>query len=263
METTPHIHPHHDHEHHDHSHHHSKNLNSNWSIPIAIVLAGALIGLAIYFSGSKKPSQINNNDTEVTAKVKPISADDHIIGNPNAPITIIEYSDLQCPYCAEFDKTMRQVMDTYGKDGKVAWVYRHYWAVRKMSNGAVFHPLGGKAAEASECVAELGGNEKFWSYTKAIFDGQQQGSLSKLSEFAVAEGIDKSKFDSCLSSGKYTKKIQAQYDEGMSAGVRGTPNTFIITKEGTVKVPGAYPFADPDPTQPSMKKIMDEIIDSL
>jgi protein-disulfide isomerase len=97
---------------------------------------------------------------QANAEIEPVSATDHILGDPNAEIVIVEYSDLGCPFCKIFHATMHEIVDEY--EGKVAWVYRHY-PIKEL------HPIAPEAAEASECVAELGGNAKFWEYIDEIF----------------------------------------------------------------------------------------------
>lgn len=92
--------------------------------------------------------------------VAPVTADDHIIGDINSPVILIEYSDLECPFCQRFHPTMEQVMTEY--EGQVAWVYRHF-----PLDG--LHPNARKAAEASECVASIAGNNAFWEYLSALF----------------------------------------------------------------------------------------------
>src|SRR3989344_9114839 len=98
------------------------------SVPIAIVIAGILIAGSLYYSSTKSPAKVTNTlpATNNDVEMRPISSDDHILGNPNAEVIIVEYSDTECPFCKVFHATMRRVMDEYGKDGKVAWVYRHF-----------------------------------------------------------------------------------------------------------------------------------------
>ncbi|MEI8337693.1 MAG: DsbA family protein [bacterium] len=234
----------HEHVAHEHNHPHAPKQNP-WAIPLAIVLGGGLIALAVFYSGKTTKATVSAQTDGTAAaqnvNVRPVDSTDHIIGDINAPIKIVEYSDLQCPYCSEFHTTMKQVMKDYS--GKVAWIYRPFWSIRKLPDGSVFHPLGGKAAESAECVAELGGNDKFWDYTGKIFEGQASGSLSNLDQYATAEGIDQAAFDKCLSSGKYTAKVEASYQEGVKAQVNGTPNAFVISKNGIVVIPGAVPYA--------------------
>ncbi|MFA6463489.1 MAG: DsbA family protein [Candidatus Paceibacterota bacterium] len=244
----------HEHITHEHHHPHSTSKQNPWAIPLAIVLAGGIVALAVFYSGKAPTSPTAKNaqgTTQQDIKVRPIDSTDHIIGDPNAPIKIVEYSDLECPYCQVFHATMEQVMKDY--EGKVAWVYRSFWSVRKLPDGSTFHPLGGKAAESAECVAELGGNDKFWDYMGKVFADQANGSLENLSKYATAEGIDKTAFDKCLSSGKYTAKVESLYQEGLKSQVNGTPNAFVISKNGIIVIPGAVPYAQ-------VKAALDNII---
>ncbi len=238
-------HEHSNHEHHEHNHPHQEQKQNPWAIPLAIVLAGGIVALAVFYSGKtttkNNPTQADGATATQNVDVRPVDSTDHVFGDVNAPIKIVEYSDLQCPYCQEFDATMRQIMTDY--KGKVAWIYRSFWAVRKLPDGSVFHPLGGKAAESAECVAELGGNDKFWDYIGKVFADQANGSLDNLDKYATAEGIDQAAFDKCLSSGKYTAKVASLYQEGLKSQVNGTPNAFIMSKNGIVVIPGAVPYA--------------------
>ncbi len=218
---------------------------NTWAIPLAIVIAGALVAGAVFLSG-KKQVATGKVAQKPAKEVRGISKDDHVLGNPNAPIVFVEYSDLQCPFCQDFHKTMERVMAKYAKDGKVAWVYRHFWSERKDAKGNIFHPLAGKAAEASECAKELGGETAFWSFIGKIFDTQesQQALLKNLSGVAESVGIEKASFDKCLSSGKYTKVIKKTFDEARTFGVTATPNTFIMSPQGNVLIPGATDEAE-------------------
>lgn len=144
-------------------------------------------------------------------------------------MTIVEYSDFQCPFCKKFHPTMQRVMDEY--EGKVRWVYRHF--------PLSFHRNAQKSAEASECAGEQG---KFWEYGDILFENSQSdGSgldTEDLKKYAKDLGLDNGKFDSCLSSGKYANKVKQQAAGGSSAGVKGTPATFI---NGEL-VSGAQPY---------------------
>ena len=154
-------------------------------------------------------------------KIKPVTDKDHIRGNKNAKVTIVEYSDLECPFCQRFHPTMKEILQTYGD--KVNWVYRHF--------PLSFHANAQKESEASECVAELGGNDAFWNYVDKIFERTTSNgtgfALDKLGPLAAEVGVNQVQFQSCLDSGKYTKLVQDQIADGTSAGVSGTPSTFI------------------------------------
>ncbi|MEZ4200396.1 MAG: thioredoxin domain-containing protein [Candidatus Paceibacterota bacterium] len=122
--------------------------------------------------------------------MNPITADDHILGNPNAPIMIVEYSDFDCPFCKAFHEVMQQIINEHGVTGEVAWVYRHY-----SINGS--HPNATTLAVASECVADLGGNDA-WKFIDLIFGEREtnaQTDLTQLPDFAGNSGLM-----SCLSS---------------------------------------------------------------
>jgi protein-disulfide isomerase len=158
---------------------------------------------------------------------------DHLRGSKNAKVFLVEYSDFQCPYCAQFHPTAQQVMDTYGSD--VAWIYRHYPLDQ-------LHPQARAAAEASECVAELGGNDAFWKYADYVF-GNQETALDDLATAAQKAGVSSSAFNNCVDAGKYKDLVENDLQEGITAGVQGTPGNFVMNANGDVWfIPGAYPF---------------------
>lgn len=159
---------------------------------------------------------------------------DHIRGNPDAKVAVIEYSDFECPFCARVHPTYQQVMEEYGDD--VMWVYRHF----PLNS---IHPNAQKAAEASECAAELGGNDKFWELADIMFERGTE--YDQLSVFAQEIGLNKAAFETCLSSGKYEARISSDAQGGADAGVSGTPGNFVYnveTKEAKY-ISGAQAFS--------------------
>jgi len=154
--------------------------------------------------------------------IPPVSDKDHVLGNRNADIVLVEYSDFECPYCKRFDESMQQVVKDYGN--KVAWVYRHY--------PLGFHSKAQKSAEASECANEIGGNDKFWKMSNLIFEKMPALELTQLPDLAAQVGINKQKFQQCLDSGKYAQHIKEDMEGGSKAGISGTPGTVIIAKNG-------------------------------
>lgn len=199
----------------------------------AVSLAGFLIMAVAYIQKDGSNSAATDNSDQVAQKPdkdndkptppdpKPnqpadikVSDSDHIRGNKNAPITIVEFSDLQCPFCSRFHDTMNQVLAAYPND--VRWVYKHF--------PLNFHQYAQKSAEASECASEQG---KFWEYVDKIFANQSSLNTDYLATAAKEVGLNTSQFDSCLSSGKYASKVSSDYSLGQQAGVTGTPASFV------------------------------------
>ncbi|MFA6273512.1 MAG: DsbA family protein [Candidatus Paceibacterota bacterium] len=212
---------------------------NKFAIPVAIVLAGALIAVALYFNNAQsnnRPTTSENQNQELASgkiEIAAISAKDHLLGNPDAQVTMVVYSDTECPFCKSFHSTAKKIIDTYGKDGKVAMIYRHFPLYKPDSYGRVLHSKAGKEAEALECANELGGNTAFWKYVDRLFevtpsnDGLDPAELPKIAEFA---GLNKTTFTSCLDSNKYADFVSKAYDSALAAGAQGTPYTIIVLK---------------------------------
>ena len=160
---------------------------------------------------------------------------DHIRGDKNAPVTLIEYSDFQCPFCERFTPTVDQVMADY--KGKVRLVYRHF--------PLSFHPEAEPAAEASECANEQG---KFWEYHDKLFANQESLGTAYYPQLAKELGLNMTKFNDCLASDRMLAVVRAQYQGGATAGVNGTPGSFVVSKKGTVSpIRGALPYESVKP----------------
>lgn len=177
---------------------------------------------------------------EKAKNVRRVSTErDHVYGNPNAEISLIEYSDFECPYCKTFHPTPKQIVDAY--DGKVNWVFRHY--------PLSFHnPTAQLEAEASECVAELGGNDAFWKFTDFLYENSglngQGVPEEQLLAFVEELGLDVEQFKGCVSNGKYAERVQEDFEEGANSGITGTPGSILLNNQtGEVKLKsGALPF---------------------
>lgn len=188
---------------------------------------------------SQAPTPSVPSPTRAAGPVKPVDDTDHVRGSEDATVTLIEYSDFECPFCKRFHPTMLQVMDEY--EGKVRWVYRHF--------PLSFHlPLALKQAEAVECADELGGNDAFWQLTDLIFERTRSNgngmSASDLPKWAAELGLDEGEFQTCLDSGKYAAHADEDMASGSAAGVTGTPGTIIVGADGSEQlVPGAVPYA--------------------
>ncbi len=172
--------------------------------------------------------------SEAAKGVKPVNGEDHIRGNSNAPVKVVEFSDFECPFCKSFHATMKQVMNGYEKDGKVAWVFRHF-AIDEL------HSKARKEAQAAECAAEIGGNQGFWAYADRLFEiapSNNRLDLSQLPIVAHDTGLDQAKFESCLSGdqrgGKFATHIEADIQDARTSGGTGTPYSVVIGSKGHI-----------------------------
>lgn len=235
---------------------HTPAQSTTLTIPIAIVIAGVLIAGAVYLGTSKGASTtaVNNQQPQQVAQqtgdleaMKTISSNDHIRGNPDAPVKIVEYSDTECPFCKRFHGTMKEVMDEYGKDGKVAWVYRHFPLDQ-------LHSKARKEAVALECANEQGGNDKFWSYADRLYEitpannGLDPAELPKIAEYV---GLDTAKFNTCLASTKYDQHIESEVQNATATGGNGTPWSIVVGKNGK-----KYPLSGAQPLS-AVKQLID------
>ena len=181
--------------------------------------------------------QAVNPTASPAQKPKDVTDADHIRGNKNAKVTLLEYSDFECPFCQRFHPVTQELLKTYGD--KIRLVYRHF--------PLSFHQNAQKEAEASECIAELGGQDAFWKYTDAIFERTTANgtgfALEKLGPLAAELGVNQTEFQTCLDSGKYEKLVKDQIADGTAAGVNGTPSSFIINSKGESQlIVGAQPI---------------------
>lgn len=184
---------------------------------------------------------------EQAKKLPPVGNGDYIRGNKKPQVYLIEYSDLQCPFCKQFHPTAQQVLKEYGD--KVAWVYRHFPLEQ-------IHPQAMAASIAAECVAKQKGEDGFWKFVDYAYENQTT-ALTALSDAAVkSAGVNKATFDSCLTDESVKSKVTEQYQKGVEAGVTGTPANFIVNAKGEVwLIPGALPFE-------SLKVTIDEALKS-
>ena len=231
----------------------SSTQQSNPWFGLSMALAGVIVGygVAMATGGGVVPAQVaptpEAKPTPTPAPSQPTAAapsydnliafnedDDYYKGNPDAKITIIEYSDYECPFCQRHHPTIQQAVDEYGDD--VVWIYRHY--------PLSFHSNAKPAAEAAECVGELAGNEKFWEFTDMVYE--RGSEIAKLAGYIAEIGVDKAAFDGCMESAKYSEKVDQQLADGTKAGVRGTPGTFVTNTETgeTEYISGAQPYTN-------------------
>lgn len=200
------------------------------------MLSGALVAFSVYvhvvknYSRSAPPVQSTN-----TTSLRPVDAQDHIYGNPNAPVTIIEYSDFNCYSCGELQHTLERVMHDYGPTGEVAWVFRELPLTNKS-------PSTLKIAQAAECVAKTAGNSIFWKFTNLLF-ANQNIDATKLGQYITTAGGDPEAVASCVMSGSVDARIKSNSTNALAVGITSVPTTFIIENGGApVAIKGSYPY---------------------
>jgi protein-disulfide isomerase len=237
-----------------------------------IIITIITIGVAAFFAGSYSSNlnsdQISEKDLDdAIAKIElkilqnqlptkqqspplKISEDnDPIIGNMDAEITIIEFSDFQCPFCARFHvQTLPTIMDEYINKGTVKLVFRDF-PIQSI------HPNALPASVAAECANE---QKKFKEMHDVLFEKQNEWSnqniesvMNTFSQYASDLGLEEKAFDSCLKNGKYIEEIQKDLDDGRTYGISGTPGFFIGNDQiGFIELKGAQPFEN-------FKKVID------
>lgn len=179
----------------------------------------------------------NKLTADKAAKVSPVSDSDHIKGSRDAQVFLIEYADLECPYCKTFHSVAAQAIESF--PGKAAWVYRHFPL-------DTIHTKSRTEAQGAECAGSLAGNGAFWSYIERIYSVTPSNNMldmTLLPQIAGQVGVDKTKFNACLGSDKAKAAVETDYQSGVEAGVTGTPANFIVNKKGeTWSLPGAVPL---------------------
>ncbi len=211
---------------------------SPFLIPGAIVLAGVLIAGAVVYTNSKPASKqlgavaspsAGTGVPGIPKATGNLADDDPFLGDPAAPVVIVEFGDFQCPFCGRFFQTTEQeIIEKYVKTGKARLVYRDFPIT-------AIHSEAQKSAEAAECANEQG---KFWPYHNMLYQRQSDLSLQNYKKWAVDLGLNSKQFNECLDSAKYAPEIEKDLQDGQAAGVNGTPTTFV---NGRI-VQGAVPF---------------------
>lgn len=234
---------------------------SSPAIPIAIISGFAMIALAIFLTSngnSKEPVPVTANSQQseegaVTDGVsRPVDETDYILGNPNAPILMVEYSDYDCPFCKQFHVTMHQIMEEYGVTGQVAWAYRQFPL-------AQIHPNSPKISEAALCVGDIGGNSAFWSFSDMVFDQREidaPTSMVNLPNYAEQAGVSNSDYLECMNSGRMQGAVESGVKDGYNAGARGTPYTVLMVGDQEAIINGAQPY---DVVKSIVKNLIDQL----
>jgi protein-disulfide isomerase len=220
-----------------------------WKYSTFVLLAVLIVGAFFFFTGkgvptgnviANNPSAGNNLPSPSPQAVQVSADDDAVLGDKDAPVTIIEFSDYQCPFCRKFwAETLPSIKKDYIDTGKVKLVYRDF--------PLSFHPMAQASAEAANCAREKGGDEGYYKMHDKIFQEQMtldggtvQSTVtyteSDLKTWAKDIGYN---IDSCLDSGKYANEVQKDFTDGGNSGVQGTPGFFVNGKP----LSGAQPYS--------------------
>lgn len=219
----------------------ARRFGSNPLLVLLVIVLAFFTGFLFFkvqnLEKNSAGTAVDQGTTEDSAPTGPVDVDPGhlpVLGDKNAPVTVIEFADFQCPFCKRwFDTVEPELKKEYIDTGKVKMYYRHYAFLGDESTWA---------AEASECANEQG---KFWEYHDYLYEnqgGENQGDFSKenLKNFAVQVGVDADQFNSCFDSEKYAQKVKDDLEQGQKAGVQGTPSTFI----NGIMIDGAQPYAN-------------------
>jgi len=211
---------------------------SNWKIWLAaggcvVFLCAAVFVGTLVIAGPRFVQKFIPEKIQVADNLPPLTAQSNAMGNPNAPVHIIEYGDFQCPYCLKFwSETEPLLIEEYVNTGKVYFEYR--------SVGEFLGPESGWAAQGAYCAGDQG---KFWEYHNTLFanwTGENVGDFTpeKLSKYARALDLNMAEFESCISEEKHKGTVEQDAAEAEANGIRATP-TFIING---VMIEGAQPY---------------------
>lgn len=218
---------------------------SPWILPGAIVLAGAILAIAIYAVRSNPAIIEPERNPNI---VRPVSPEDHLVGNPEAPIILVEYADLDSEFTKQFQKAMAQLMTEYGPTGQVAWVFRHLPLVD-------MHEHAGRHAEAAECAAELGGEDAFWRFIDLMHaKAPRENEFDPRGYSTLAEqlGIDPQAHEACVQSGRYAGLVEADFKNALDAGADATPYLVLfVDGQDPVTISGSLPYE-------SLKRLIDQ-----
>lgn len=196
-----------------------------------------------------EPQKPKGPSVEQLNKAPKVTDKDHVLGDlDKAGVVMVEYSDLECPFCKRFHPTTKKILDDYGD--KVALVWRQY--------PLPFHKNSEKAAETGECVAKDAGNEAYWKYMDLYFEKTDSSgtgvSEAEMLDLAAKAGANKANVAKCVKSGEMVDKIKKEMSAGSTAGVQGTPGTIVVVKgEAKELIPGALPYEQ-------VKQIMDKYV---
>ncbi len=214
---------------------------TSFTIPIAIILGGVIVAVAVYITERHVAPSVSTGNP---ALVRPVTTSDHILGDPAAPVKIIEYADFDCDYCKTFDQTLEQIVSDQGlpaakqdANGQVAVVFREFPLTE-------IHPDAMKLAEAAECAAVAGGNDAFWKFADELY-AHQPADPSDFGTLAAQAGVPGDAFASCYQNASSTvaARIEADRQNALDTGAHGTPYSLILApNQPPIVMSGAYSY---------------------
>jgi len=204
--------------------------------PAAVIIGSIIIAITVFFTngGSLKkeltPDELHKKQVSVMLEIQ---KDDYVRGNKDAEIILYEYSDIDCSFCREFHKTMKE---TISENTNVAWVYRHF-PVDSL------HPFARQKAEAVECVGSLGGEDAFFGVLDTLMEDvsfYNVFDIEKISALAETFGVQKDVLQQCITDKTFTEKIMVQQGQAVDSGAKGTPYSILGDKDGNflIELPG-------------------------
>lgn len=222
----------------------------NIFLPIIIIFAGIIVASAIYIVRIRH--QVANGSGAPEA-VRPVTPDDHIIGNPGAPVVVVEYADIDSEYSKSFQLTMEQVMTEYASGNKVAWVYRHFPV-------STLHADAAMNALAAECAASVTSPANFFRFVDAMQSAAPGAqSFNPLQYDAILDplSVPKASFHDCVNKATFEKRIHDDYSNALASGATGSPYIVLLVQgQKPRQIQGALPYK-------AIKKILDDEIAKL
>ncbi len=213
-----------------------KKINAKFYTSLLLVVVFLVAGFVLLRGTTPPPQETKINNTFGDIGIMPVTEKDHILGDPNAKVIIVEYSDTECPFCKRFHGDMHKLIDA---NSDVAWVYRHFPI-------ASLHAKAYKEALASECAAAQGGNDTFWRYVDEVYTRTNSNdSLNEQELYNIADDLELNTlaFKTCIMNQEQASVVDAHMADGSKNGVQGTPTSFVL-KDGQMvqKIPGALPY---------------------
>ncbi len=210
--------------------------------PIAIIIASIIISGGLMGYGVITQSDSSNSKSNIFAG-RPVDDTDYIEGNEDSKVIVVEYSDPECPYCVQVSPTIKKVREEYSD--KIAFVYRHFPLTQ-------IHPHALDESQAISCAGAVGGSKKYYEYIDAFYDYKMSKQTTQLTktgkeDFARSIGIDMQTFTKCMTTKQTEQVVIDSINDGVTAGVQGTPSTFVLLKtrkgyEVVSMVDGARPY---------------------